>query len=270
MRANSAGVGIEYDVAGEGAPVVLLHGWPDTAALWRRQTAALSAAGLRALAPDLRGFGRSDKPERTADYAIHHHVSDVLAVLDDAGIERAHVVGHDWGAAIAWALAMAAPERVDHLVALSVGHPAAFRRAGLAQLRRSWYMGLFQLPGIAERALSAGDWNGLRRTGHPDVERVIAELSRPGAVTASLQIYRANAGPQQLVRGLPEMRPVTVPTMGVWSTRDAALTERQMVASGPCVRAPWRYERLEGPGHWMQLEAPDAVNRLLLDFLAPA
>jgi pimeloyl-ACP methyl ester carboxylesterase len=268
MRVNSGGIGIEYDADGEGTPVVLLHGWPDTANLWRHQVPALAAAGFRAVTPDLRGFGRSEKPERTADYAMHHHV---VAVLDDLGLARAHVVGHDWGAAIAWAVAIAAPERVDHLVALSVGHPAAFRAAGLSQLGRSWYMGLFQIPGVAEALLSARDWSALRRgAGHPDADGVIAELSRPGALTASLQIYRAALSPRVLLRGLPPVGPVRAPTLGVWSTRDAVLTERQMVGSGRYVHAPWRYERLEGVGHWMPLQAPDAVNRLLLDFLGGA
>jgi pimeloyl-ACP methyl ester carboxylesterase len=267
MRADSNGVGIEYDVTGTGAPVILLHGFPDSGRLWRNQVPALAEAGFKAIVPDLRGYGRSDKPEGVAAYAMHLLVQDVLAVLDDAGETRAHVVGHDWGAAVAWSLAAAVPDRVDQLVALSVGHPASFRSAGPQQYARSWYMLLFQARGVAERLLTANDWAGFRRwAGHPDVDGVIADLKASRSLTPGLNYYRANVSPKALIRP-PELPPVQAPTMGVWSSRDAALTETQMVNSRQYVAGPWRYERIDGAGHWMQLQAPDEVNRLLIDFL---
>src|SRR5262249_9823817 len=152
---------IEYDVTGEGPPVVLLHGFPDSGRLWRHQVPALAAAGFQVIVPDLRGYGRSDKPEDVAAYSMSLLAGDVMAVLAELDIGRAHVVGHDWGAALAWALASFAPDKIDHLAVLSVGHPATFRRTP-QQREKSWYMLLFQFPGIAERWLSEDHWYNFR------------------------------------------------------------------------------------------------------------
>jgi pimeloyl-ACP methyl ester carboxylesterase len=268
MRVDSDGVGIEVEVTGTGRPVVLLHGFPDTGALWRNQVPALVDAGFSAIVPDLRGYGKSDKPEGVDPYSIPYVVGDVLNVLDSLGIERAHVVGHDWGAAIAWAIGSLVPDRVDQLVALSVGHPSSFASAGLEQREKSWYMLLFQFEGIAEKWLSNNDWANLRSWGqHPDVDAVIAELERSGSLTPALSYYRANVPPRVLIEAPLELPDVQASSMGVWSTGDIALTEKQMTGSADHVSGPWRYERIDGPGHWMQLEAPAVVNELLLDFL---
>ena len=267
MRAQSDGVGIEYEVTGEGRPVVLLHGFPDSGRLWRNQVPALVEAGFKTIVPDLRGYGSSDKPEPVEAYTIERLVADVLAVMGDEGVERAHVVGHDWGAAVAWAVATFAGERVDHLVALSVGHPQAFRAAGFEQREKSWYTLLFQFEGVAEQWLRADGWANLREfTNHPDIERVIADLEA-GALTPGLNYYRANIPPESYLLPPLDLPLVKAPTMGVWSSGDMALTERQMLDSGANVDGAWRYERLDGPRHWMQLDAPEQVNRLLLDFL---
>ena len=268
MRADSNGIGIEYEVTGEGRPVILLHGFPDSGRLWRHQVPALSGAGYKVIVPDMRGSGRSDKPGDVEAYRMHHLVSDVLAVLDDVGVSSAHVVGHDWGAAVAWAAAVGAGERVDHLVALSVGHPAAFRSAGFEQYARSWYMLLFQFPGVGERFLSDNDWAGFHRWAqHPDADGVIADLESDDALTPGLNYYRANVPPESFLQLPLDLPLVQVATMGVWSAGDFALTETQMTSSAQYVAGSWRYERIEGVGHWMQLEAPEEVNRLLLDFL---
>lgn len=267
-RVDADGVEIVYDVTGEGPPVVLLHGFPDSGRLWRHQVGALAEAGFRTIVPDMRGYGRSDKPSAVEAYAIPALVADVLAVMTEAGAARAHVVGHDWGAAVAWALAAVAGEHVDRLVALSVGHPATFRGGGFEQHQRSWYMLLFQFAGIAEQWLSADEWANFRAwSGHPDADAVIADLEASGSLTPALNYYRANLPPEVWLSAGRALPPVGRPTMGVWSSGDFALTERQMTDSAQNVAGPWRYERLDGPGHWMQLEAPDAVNRLLIDFL---
>src|SRR5712671_7103941 len=125
-RVDVDGVGIEYEVTGEGPPVVLLHGFPDSGRLWRHQVPALAGAGFQVVVPDLRGYGRSDKPEPVDAYSMLLVAGDVLAILAELEIDQAHVVGHDWGAALAWALAAFAPGQVDHLVTLSVGHPGTF------------------------------------------------------------------------------------------------------------------------------------------------
>jgi len=268
MRIETGGVGLEVLVEGEGPAVVLLHGWPDSHDLWSDQIPALVAAGYQVIAPDLRGFGASDKPESVGDYNILLLAGDVQGVLDHLGIERAHVIGHDWGAALAWAIGAFLPDRVDHLACLSVGHPSAFVAAGFPQREKSWYMLLFQFVDVAEQWLANDDFANMRAwSGHPDLDALIPYLSEPGNLTAGLNWYRANLSPQSLVEPAIEFPPVAAPTMGIWSSGDFALTEAQMIDSSAFVSGSWRYERLEGAGHWMPRDAPDQVNALLLDFL---
>jgi pimeloyl-ACP methyl ester carboxylesterase len=253
---------------GDGRPVVLLHGFPDSHELWRHQVPALVDAGYQVIAPDLRGFGESSKPESVERYGVLELVGDVLGMLDALGVDRAHIVGHDWGAALAWAMAAFVPDRVDHLVALSVGHPSAFRDVGFAQRQKSWYMLLFQFEGIAEQWLSADDFANMRAWArHPDMDRVAADLARPGALTAALNWYRANLHPRTWIEPPLVFPQIQAPTMGVWSTGDFALAEAGMTGSSRYVDGSFRYERIEGAGHWMQLDAPDQVSALLIDFL---
>jgi pimeloyl-ACP methyl ester carboxylesterase len=135
-------------------------------------------------------------------------------------------------------------------------------------MEKSWYMLLFQFAGVAEQWLSGDGWAGFRSwSNHPDVDAVIDELERNGSLTPGLNWYRANLTPEAFVGPPLVLPPVTAPTMGVWSSGDFALTEAQMTGSANYVTGPWRYERIEGPGHWMQLEAPDRVNELLVEFL---
>jgi pimeloyl-ACP methyl ester carboxylesterase len=273
MRVDVNDIELEVQVAEpagrtEAPAVLLLHGWPDSHRLWRHQVPALTDAGFRAVVPDLRGFGASDRPESVEAYALPHILGDVIGVLDHLGVGRAHVVGHDWGAAVAWTVAAFFPDRVDHLVALSVGHPSAFGAAGLAQREKSWYMLLFLFEGVAERWLSDDDYANFRAWSvHPDADAVISELSRPGALTASLNWYRANFPPTALVEPSLEVPPVVRPTMGIWSEDDMALIEANVTGSAAHVTAEWRYERIDGTGHWIPLEAQDALTALLLDFL---
>jgi pimeloyl-ACP methyl ester carboxylesterase len=271
MRIETNGVGLEVRVEGpdDGAPVVLLHGWPDRASLWDAQIVALNDAGFRTVAPDLRGFGDSDKPVGVEHYNILTLAGDVLGVLDHLEIATARVVGHDWGSALAWAVAGFAADRVEKLVAMSVGHPSLFAAAGLEQRRLSWYMLLFQFEDIAEQWLSNDDFANMRAfgAGHLGMAQVVADSSRPGALTAGLSWYRANVPPESLVAPALAFPPVTVPTMGIWSSGDAYLVESPMRDAGSQVSASYRYERIDGASHWMQLDATDEVNRLLLEFL---
>ena len=270
--------GIELNVAqaGSGTPVLLLHGFPDRWQLWRHQIPVLAAAGYHVIAPDLRGYGESSRPVEVSDYRVATLVRDVTALLDELGIERAAVVGHDWGAGLAWSLALAAPERVERLTVLSVGHGATGAFAGVRQRQLSWYMLWFLTPGAAERLFPLDDWNFLRTWAWsgapegPDVERQIADLSRPGALTAALNWYRANIDPRSYVLTTADAahaRRVTCPTMGIWSSADFALGEEQMTESARFVDGPWRYERIEDVSHWIPVHAPDRVSELLLDFL---
>ncbi len=253
----------------DGTPILMLHGFPDSARLWRKQVPPLVDAGYRVIAPDLRGFGRSGRPEKVADYGLRKMAADQMAVLDDLGIREAHVVGHDWGSALAWYLALSVPDRVRTLTALSVGHPTAFADAGFRQREKSWYMLLFQFEGVAEKWLADDDWAGLRRwTGnHPEADQWVEDLSRPGALTSALNIYRANMPPANFVGSPPTLPPVEVPTMVIWSSGDMALLESQMTGSAQHVAGEWRYHRIDGASHWIPLDAPDEFNSLLMDWL---
>jgi pimeloyl-ACP methyl ester carboxylesterase len=277
-RLQANGLTFNLAEAGSGPPVLLLHGFPDCWRLWRHQLPALAEAGHRVLAPDLRGFGGTDKPERAEDYKMRTLVGDAVGLLDALGVDRAAVVGHDWGAALAWMVAMFAPDRVSRLVAVSVGHPVSFADVDLGQKQRSWYMLWFQFAGVAERVLPEHDWAVFRRWAwngagpgqDPDCDRQVAELSRPGALTAGLNWYRANVDPATFIRSGPirsSLPPVACPTMGVWSTDDFAVAEAQMTGSQRFVTGPWHYRRLEGVSHWVPVHAPQALNRLLVDFL---
>ena len=186
--------------------MALLHGFPDSGRLWRHQVPALAGAGLQVIVPDLRGYGRSAKPEAIEAYSLALLAGDVMAVLADFKIARAHVVGHDWGAGLAWGVASLAPGSVDHLVALSVGNPVTFLRT-LQQREKSWYMLLFQFPGIAERWLTEENWANFRNWArHPDTDHVIAELEANGSLTPGLNWYRANVPPESWV-GPPVILP---------------------------------------------------------------
>lgn len=273
MRIETNGVGLEVELQAEGKPVVLLHGFPDSGRMWRHQVEALTQAGFRTVVPDQRGYGRSDKPTEVSAYSLPFLVADVVEMLDALSIERAHVVGHDWGAAVAWAVATFAPDRVDHLVAMSVGHPSAFAAAGTEQRERSSYMQLFVQEGVAEEVLMRDNWAVFRAmSGHPDIDAVILDLERDKSLTTGLNWYRANMPPGSSPEAdqpptVPDLGPVLVPTMGIWSSNDFALGEKQMIESSSFVKGSWRYERVEEAGHWLQLDRPETVNDLLLDFL---
>jgi pimeloyl-ACP methyl ester carboxylesterase len=261
VRINADGVELAVLDEGKGDAVLLLHGFPDSARVWRHQIPILTAAGFRVVAPDLRGFGASEKPADVSEYRVGRSVADMVAVLDDLQIERAHVVGHDWGAGVAWALALMAPERVNRLVAMSVGHPGVKRT--LAQREKSWYMLLFQFP-EAEAILQQNDSALLREwaASHPDLDLDSFDL------TAGLNWYRANLHPRRELDPPRALPPVKADTLGLWSTGDAFLLENGVKESGAHVEGSWRYERIEDASHWMQLDQPERINALLIDFLA--
>lgn len=271
MRVELSEVTLDVEASGEGPAVLLVHGFPDSHHLWRHQVAALNAAGYRTIAPTLRGFGASDRPEAGPEaYHPAKHVGDLLELLARLDVDRFHLVGHDWGSGIAQGVAQTVPDRVASLSLLSVGHFAAIRDAGWAQKQQSWYMLLFQHAGVSEDWLARDDFANLRHMldGHPDTEAVLEPLRAPGALTAALNIYRAGMPPEVLFGPAFELPPLPGPVMGVWSTGDPFLTEQSMSGTAKHVAGSWRYERIEDTGHWLTLEAPERVNALLLDFLA--
>lgn len=259
------GIRMHVTTTGQGPAVLLLHGFPDTHQVWRKQVGVLAAAGYRVLAPDLRGYGRTDAPGRIADYTLDKLRSDVLGLLDALHIDKVFLVGHDWGSLIGWQIATLAPRRIHRLVALSVGHPAAIARAGILQHLRMTYVLGFVLPGIAEHTLRAGDWFMMRQfTDEPgQADGWKRELSAPGRLTAALNYYRANFS-----LALPQSSPrIKVPVMGIWSDGDPAMGEKQMRDSAHYVDGEFRFERIHGADHWLQLTAHEKVNALLLEFL---
>jgi pimeloyl-ACP methyl ester carboxylesterase len=251
---------------GAGIPVLLLHGWPDSARLWRNQVPFLVSHGYRVITPDLRGFGRSGRPEEVAAYSLGNSVRDVTAILDHFGVGAAHVVGHDWGATVAWYTAILRPERVRSLTVISVPHPRA--APTLRSLEMGWYQLFFQFADIAEATIQHDDWAWLRMftRGDGDQAQWIADLSRPGALTASLNWYRANLAPR-LPAPPRDLPPVTAPTLGIWSTGDHYLDGEMMRNSAPLVRGPWRYEEIPEASHWVPVDAPARLNGLLLEWL---
>jgi pimeloyl-ACP methyl ester carboxylesterase len=262
--------GLTFDVrdAGptDGEPVVLLHGFPQDSSAWSRMAPALHQHGMRTLAPDQRGYSPMARPRGRAHYRMRETTADVLALLDAAGLESAHVVGHDWGGLVAWALGAWHPDRVRTLTALSVPHPAAMAKAMVTsdQGLRSSYIGLFQVPLLPERVLLAGGGTVLRtvlrRGGLPDdlVEHYVARMQEPAALSAALGWYRA----LPWSGGDPVGR-VRVPTLHVWSTGDVFLGRAATEATGRFVEAPYRLEVLEGVPHWIPELAADEVAELV-------
>lgn len=260
------GLDMNVAVAGEGPDVLLVHGFPDTHRVWRRVTPALVSGGYRVIAPDTRGCGDTDMPADVSAYRLEHLVADLAGLLDALDVRRVRVVAHDWGAVQAWRLALDHPQRVERLAALSVGHPAAYSHAGLAQKLRAYYMVLLQVRGLSEYVATRSGWLAFRLlTQYPEeMPEWRTALARPGRLTAGMNYYRAN---RSLV--LPRRYPAArVPVLGIWSSGDRFLTEEQMTGSRRYVSGPWRYERIEGANHWMQLTAPDRLNKLLLQFLS--
>lgn len=264
-RLHVNGIEMHVVIEGEGPPVLLLHGFPDTHAIWRHQIPALVAAGYRVIAPDLRGCGMTEMPRGVMAYRLRHLVGDVIALLDALGIPKVRLVAHDWGAVIGWQIALKHRERVDRYAALSVGHPTCYATGGLMQKLKGYYIAVFQLRGLAEWLLKLGNFAGLRALTRCKVEmdHWRRALSPTGRLSAGINYYRANL---DLI--LPFNHGfVNVPVLGVYSDRDIALVENQMTRSEAFCKAGWQYRRLDGVGHWMTVEAPDRVNPLLLNFL---
>jgi pimeloyl-ACP methyl ester carboxylesterase len=262
--------GLTFDVrdAGppEGDPVLLLHGFPQDSTSWARVEPVLHRNGLRTLAPDQRGYSPMARPRGRANYRLRELADDVLALLDTAGLDGAHVVGHDWGGIVGWALAAWYPDRVRTLTALSVPHPAAMSKAMLTsdQALRSYYMAVFQIPFLPERAMLAGGGAPLRRAlirgGLPEdaVDRYVHRMREPGALSSALAWYRALPW-----NGRDPVGTVRVPTLHVWSTGDAFLGRAATEASAAFVDAPYRLEVLPGVPHWIPELAPDVVADLV-------
>jgi len=249
----------------DGPVVVLLHGFPQTSWSWRDVWPALADAGFRVVAPDLRGYSPDARPVGVEHYRMAELVGDVRAVVAAAGGGPVHLVGHDWGAAIAWHTAARARELVRTLTAVSVPHPLAFVHALTTdedQRRRSQYMRDWHDPATEQRLLDGGLAEVFGGVPAVEAELYLARLREPGALTAALAYYRA-----QSRADLEGLGPVTAPTLHVWSDQDAALGRAGAEATGAHVAGPYRFEVLPGVSHWVPEQAPDALAALLLAHL---
>jgi len=276
---NADGVSLHVVEAGpeDGPLVILLHGFPEFWYGWRRQIGPLAEAGYRVLVPDQRGYNTSDKPRRVVDYRIERLAGDVLALIDDASRDRATVVGHDWGAAVAWWLGSHHPGRLERLGILNVPHPFVMRRHLLINPRqtlRSWYIFFFQIPWLAEALLKSRGGRlaagVLRATSRPgtfgdeDLARYREAWARPEAMRSMVNWYRA------AIRGAARPfgpKRVPVETLVVWGARDVALG-REMVAPSLELCDRGRLVVFENASHWVQHEEAESVTDLLRRFLS--
>jgi epoxide hydrolase 4 len=277
-------VRLHYVECGSGDKlVILLHGFPEFWYSWRHQLPVLGKR-YHVVAPDMRGFNLSAKPPRVEDYRIELLVADVVGLIGYFGKERAAIVGHDWGAAVAWAVAQRHPEIVSKLAALQVPPPAAWRaNFTLRQLRRSWYMFFFQLPRLPEWWARANDFARVEQMyktttvqsdtfSDVDIAMYKEALRQPGALTASINYYRANVF-RSLIRGRAGdkeklKRSIQVPTLFIYGEHDFAVLPETVRDLGRFLNAPYREVRIPDSAHWVQNEAIDEVNAALLEFLA--
>jgi epoxide hydrolase 4 len=261
--------------------VILLHGFPECWYSWRHQLRALGGR-FRVVAPDLRGYNLSDKPPRVEDYRQARLVDDVTGIIRHLGAREAAVVGHDWGAAVAWAVAQHYPDYVSKLAALQVPPPAVWaKNITLRQLLRSWYMLFFQLPKLPEWWIARDDFalvgRMMRATARPgtftdaDLAVYKSALRQPGALTAAVNYYRANVGPLLKRRAgggsySPHER-VRVPTLFIYGERDMAIIPETVRGVADYVDAPFRELRLPLANHWVQQEHHEEVSAALSSFL---
>ena len=263
--------GLVFDVRDEGPlhgpVVVLLHGFPQRASSWDGVVPLLHAAGCRTVAPDQRGYSRGARPRGRSAYRMSALVGDTVALVAALGGAPVHLVGHDWGAGVAWSTAASRPDLVTSLTSVSVPHPAAFIRSLRrgTQLRKSWYMFVFQLPWLPERVLGRRAFaeSEMRKGGMPPaaVARLWPEIVADGALPGGLAYYRAIPFPgPRVLRSR-----VRVPTTHVWSDRDVALDRYGAELTASYVDAPYRLEVLEGVSHWIPDEVPERLAGIILE-----
>lgn len=271
MEISASGLRFTADIAGpeSGTPVLMLHGFPQSRHSWARQAAHLAAHGYRCIAPDQRGYSPGARPPATEDYALDRIVSDGFAIMDALGAARFHLAGHDWGGQIAWSMAMRDPVRIHSLSVLSRPHPAAFAEAWSKdpdQPGRSGHHRSLLLPETL-KALRDAELKPFRTMfsgqGVPDAaaENYVRTLSDPGALEAAIEWYRAAA------TGLRNAAApvVRVPTMFIWGDQDATVGRYAAEATVRFVEAPYRFEPIEGAGHFLTDQVPERVNALLLE-----
>jgi len=275
------GLRFEVDKCGTGDKLAIcLHGFPEHSFSWRYQLPMLAEAGYEAWAPNLRGYAGSSRPDRVSDYDIDHLMEDVSALIDASGHRSVVLIGHDWGAVIAWQFAIEKRRPLEKLIICNVPHPGPFKKSlrnGFAQIKKSWYVFFFQIPWLPEFLLGL---NGAQAIGDmfrkssvdqsmfpTEVTTVYQEnASQPGALRAMINYYRAllRARKKLATRGLPT---IEVPTLMIWGEEDVALSKDTTYGTEEYV-SDFRIRYLPGVSHWVQQEAPVQVNAMIRAFLA--
>lgn len=275
------GIRLHYAESGSGDELVLLlHGFPEFWYSWRHQLPALGKH-FHVIAPDMRGYNLSDKPAGVEDYRVDVIVDDVIGLIGHFGAQKAGVVGHDWGASVAWRVAQSYPERVSKLAVMQVPPAAVWREnMSLRQLRRSWYMFLFQLPRLPEWMVMRKNLAAIDRTftdsvgrkgsfSSTDIEKYKEALRQPGAITSAINYYRASIG--RLASRAPASNNsherTRVPTLFIFAEQDFAIIPVTVRGIENYVDAPYKEVRIPDSGHWVQNEASAEVNAALIEFL---
>ena len=272
QRITANGLTFDVDDSGEKdrEAVLLLHGFPQDRTSWDEIAASLRDAGYRTIAFDQRGYSAGARPSAVSDYKQGEIVADALALLDELDVERAHIVGHDWGGAVAWGLGSSAPDRVLSLTVLSTPYPGAMKAVALksTQLLNSWYMGMFQIPVFSEAVLTTSGpfWKAVMKGLPPKAKEHYTQRARqPGAMTAMLRWYRAL--PLDLARPSVDWHRITVPTLYLWGDRDPALGRAAADATADFVTGDYTFVVLPGVGHWIPESVPNQVSEALLAHL---
>jgi len=276
---KTRGLRFEVTTAGTGDKLaLLLHGFPECSYSWRHQVPLFERMGYRVWAPNLRGYGKSDKPEGMSEYTIDRLEQDVADLIDASGAKSVLLCGHDWGALIAWHFAMYRLRPIERLVILNVPHPACFYDGArtLRQLRKSWYIAFFQIPYVPEFLLSRRNYELIARaftrmavdkSRFPDdvLDVFRKNASEPGALTAMINYYRAAPASARIhrQRGFPR---IDVPTLMIWGERDTALGKELTRGTGRYV-SDLTVRYLPDVSHWVQQEAPETVNAILQEWI---
>lgn len=278
IRVN--GIQIHYVIAGKGDPLILLHGFPQFWYTWRRQIPVLSQK-FKVIVPDLRGYGQSEKPPQISDYNINLLAADILELIHALGYQKAYIVGHDWGGAVAWNIAMEHPEVVEKLAILNCPHPAAMAKAlrtNFRQMRKSWYLFFFQIPYIPELAFKmfgkqilkgALRGSSMRKDtfSDEDLEKYLLELQKPGAFSAALNYYRAAFRQMSKApKSTGPLKKIAAPTLLIWGEKDLALGKELTFDMDKFFSDGFEIRYIPDCSHWVNEEQPELVNQLLRSF----
>lgn len=276
VQAN--GIKIHYVTAGQGPPVLLLHGFPEFWYCWRYQIPALEKK-FQLIIPDLRGYNETEKPTLISVYDVDQLVADAVGLLDVLGHKKAHIVGHDWGGAVAWQIALQHPEVVDRLAVLNCPHPALFARAlkgNYQQMLKSWYFFFFQLPYLPELLFKIRGKKILEDLfrkaavrkdafSSTDIQKYFEALQKPDALASALNYYRAAF--RKMARSKPIHKKITVPTLLIWGEQDTSLGKELTYNMEGLFEAPFNIQYIPNCGHFVNEEQPEIVNKLLLEFI---